>query len=197
MAKDPAFLFYSSDFLIGIADLTMTERGQYITMLCLQHQKGPLSEKSIQIAVGEISVDLRKKFLVDKDGNLYNQRLFDEYNKRKKFTESRRNNAKSKKHMLEHMGDHMEDENEDVNVNVYRKFKHLSLSLVEFDKLLSEGYTNFEVDAILDSIQNYKANTKYTSLYLTAKKWLKKEHGNKPPGKIENFLNNVELAKSM
>jgi len=51
MAKDPAFLFYSSDFLSGITDLTMEERGQYITLLCLQHQKGSLSEKTIRLSV--------------------------------------------------------------------------------------------------------------------------------------------------
>ena len=43
MERDPAFLFYSSDFLSGIADLNMEERGQYITLLCVQHQKGRLN----------------------------------------------------------------------------------------------------------------------------------------------------------
>ena len=31
--KDPAFLFYSSDFITGCMGLTMEERGQYITLI--------------------------------------------------------------------------------------------------------------------------------------------------------------------
>ena len=37
--KDPAFLFYSSDFLSGTMLMTDEEIGQYIKLLCLQHQK--------------------------------------------------------------------------------------------------------------------------------------------------------------
>jgi hypothetical protein len=126
MAKDPAFLFYSSDFLNGVADLTMEERGQYITLLCLQHQKGSLSEKTIRLQVGSVSVDVLKKFVKDKEGNYYQERLKEEIEKRANFTESRRNNgfkggrpkanakpnAYPKNNLMED-----EDDNEDVNIN--------------------------------------------------------------------------------
>ena len=46
MAKDPAFVFYTGDFLNGVIDMTMEERGQYITLLCFQHQKGHISQKN-------------------------------------------------------------------------------------------------------------------------------------------------------
>ena len=129
MAKDPAFLFYSSDFLSGISDLTMEERGQYITLLCLQHQKGSLSEKTISLSVGSVSVDVLKKFTKDSEGNFFNKRLLDESEKRNKFTESRRinglqggrgkvkeANAKpKKKHKVKLMED--VNENEDVIIN--------------------------------------------------------------------------------
>ena len=45
--KDPAVLFYTSDFLVGASDLSNEECGKYIKLLCLQHQKGHLSEKQI------------------------------------------------------------------------------------------------------------------------------------------------------
>jgi hypothetical protein len=93
MAKDPAFLFYSSDFLSGISDLTMEERGQYITMLCLQHQKGNLSEKTIRLNVGSVSVDVLAKFQKTPEGNFFNERLENEIQNRQNFTESRRLNG--------------------------------------------------------------------------------------------------------
>lgn len=125
MAKDPAFLFYSADFLNGVADLTMEERGQYITLLCLQHQKGPLSEKTIRLNLGSVSVDVISKFEKDEDGNYFNERLGDEIEKRVKFTESRRNNGSkggrpkaSAKPLGLAKNNHIEDVNENVNSNV-------------------------------------------------------------------------------
>ena len=92
--KDPAFLFYSSDFLSGVMDLDMLERGQYITLLCAQHQKGHLSEKTIRLLVGSCSVSVLEKFETDSEGNFFNKRLDEEIAKRIKFTESRKNNGK-------------------------------------------------------------------------------------------------------
>lgn len=61
-------------------------------------------------------------------------------------------------------------------VSSYRKFLHLSISQEEFEKLKQIGYTQEQIDSILDSIENYSANKKYKSLFLTAKKWLSKEY---------------------
>lgn len=93
MSKDPAFLFYSSDFLTGCSDLTMEERGQYITLICLQHQKGHLTKKIIDISVGSISQDVLNKFDIDENGLYFNKRIEDVIEKRKNYTESRRKNG--------------------------------------------------------------------------------------------------------
>ena len=45
MSKDPAVLFYTSDFLSGTFTMTNEQVGKYIRLLCLQHQKGRLTEK--------------------------------------------------------------------------------------------------------------------------------------------------------
>ena len=58
--------------------------------------------------------------------------------------------------------------------DIYRSFAHLSMSVDQFNKLQVD-YTKQQIDSCLDSIENFKNNKKYKSLYLTAKNWLKKE----------------------
>ena len=57
--------------------------------------------------------------------------------------------------------------------NIYRAFKHLSITEKQFNKLISDGYTKENVDEILDRIENFSGNKKYNSLNLTARNWLK------------------------
>ena len=61
--------------------------------------------------------------------------------------------------------------------NIYKSFKHLSISVDEFNKL-SIDYTKKQIDDILEQIENYSNNKKFSSLYLTAKNWLKRNQPN-------------------
>jgi hypothetical protein len=100
MAKDPAINFYTGDFLNGCTDLDMTERGQYITLLCVQHQKGHLSKKTIKLAVGDVSKDVLTKFIVDAQGLFYNERMEAEIIKRAKFIQSQKDKINKRWHGL-------------------------------------------------------------------------------------------------
>ena len=115
MAKDPAVLLYTSDFLSGTYTMSDEQVGKFIRLLCYQHQKGKLTEKDMQSICKGYDEDVYSKFdLVD--GYYINKRMYEEAEKRSKYTESRRNNA-SAKHMQKHMGNHMENENINENKN--------------------------------------------------------------------------------
>lgn len=61
----------------------------------------------------------------------------------------------------------------------YRSFDHLSMTYADFDKLIAQGYTEQQIDDILDEIWNKpRLNKNYRSLYQTARSWLKKSQVN-------------------
>ena len=88
-------------------------------------------------------------------------------------------------------------DNVNVNVNdnkeIYMSFKHLKITKAECIKL-NENYTKEQIDTVLDAIQNYKGNSKYVSLYLTAKNWLKKEYGENGRAKVDPLVEHVKKA---
>ena len=199
--KDPAFLFYSSDFLSGTMLMTDEQIGQYIKLLCLQHQKGHLKEKDILNICKTYDEDIFSKFIKDEDGNYYNERLEYEANKRKAYTESRRNNLKKvhmethvDNHMEEHMNDHMENENININENIdinnnkdNRKrgskgekkeekihfAEFVTMTNAEYEKLVSTYGKDF-ADQCITILDNYKGanGKKYKSDYRAILSWV-------------------------
>ena len=115
--KDPAFLFYSSDFLTGTMTMTNEQLGKYIRLLCMQHQKGHLAEKDMIKICETYDDDIFDKFIKDDDGKFYNKRLEIEVNKRKSYSASRRNNRLGSNNICNTYDKHMENENENINVN--------------------------------------------------------------------------------
>ena len=119
MAKDPAVLFYTSDFLSGTFTMDNEQVGKYIRLLCLQHQKGKLSEKDMLSICKAYDSEIWDKFKVE-DGLYYNDRMLNETIRRQKFSESRRNNAKSpkKESTSEAYAKHMETETENRTITI-------------------------------------------------------------------------------
>ncbi len=119
MSKDPAFLFYSSDFLTGTMFMDNEQVGKFIRLICAQHQKGRLTEKDMLKICGTHDEDIFEKFSLDGAGLYYNERLEQEVEKRKAYSESRRNNRKKKEDMIDtslSYVQHMENENENENI---------------------------------------------------------------------------------
>ena len=93
MNKDPAFLFYSSDFLVGTMLMSNEEIGKYIRILAYMHTKGGyITKHEMNKFCNENDQTVLDKFNVDDDGIYFNERLLSEVRKRSQYTESRRNN---------------------------------------------------------------------------------------------------------
>lgn len=127
--KDPAFLFYYQDFLVGTSFMSNESVGAYVRCMCHQAHKGTISEKDMMkiCQSHEIHTEIKEKFIVDEmNGELYNERLREEISKRAKYSESRAKNRSIKKleqkksssydedmsNICESCDPHMENENE-------------------------------------------------------------------------------------
>ncbi len=101
MAKDPAFLFYPGDWMGGTATFTRAHKGAYMDLLMAQFNYGHMALQDIKnILNGDFDEmwesKLKFKFKLDEEGLYYNERLDFEKEKRKSFTESRKQNLKDK-----------------------------------------------------------------------------------------------------
>jgi uncharacterized protein YdaU (DUF1376 family) len=137
MAKDPAVLFYTSDFLTGTILMTNEQKGKYITLLCLQHQKGLLSEKDMLNICQSYDEDIFNKFI--KEGsNYYNKRMKEEHEKRVNFSKSRSENRKkgieNKNIISSSYDNHMENE----NINNIDNSKIIKVEILNSKKWIEE-----------------------------------------------------------
>lgn len=153
--KDPAFLFYSSDFLTGTMFMTDSQLGKYIKILCTQHQKGHLSEKDMLKICKRYDKDIFEKFTKDDDGKYYNIRLEKEITKRKDYSKSRANNRKNKltyENICFSYVKHMENENENINnINILEYINNNKLNNI-IELLLD--YFNYRKSIKLPNTQN-------------------------------------------
>lgn len=122
MSKDPAVLFYTSDFLSGTTFFTDEETGQYIRLLCHQHQLGHIPFGHMTKSLSSPSSPVWLKFDKDDAGLYYNIRMDLEKEKRISYCKSRTNNKEGHNqytknvghttlHMTGHMTGHMENDN--------------------------------------------------------------------------------------
>ena len=91
MAKDPAVLFYTTDFLASTYQLSDEQVGKFIRLLCIQHIHGRILKVDMPTANTEESKRLLDLFVCD-EGGYYNERMEEEILKRKSFCASRQKN---------------------------------------------------------------------------------------------------------
>lgn len=99
MGKDPAFLFYYQDFLVGTDHFNNEETGAYIRCLCHQAHKGEISKLHMsKICLRqEVEKTVTEKFILNGNGKFFNKRLRDVIAKRRKYSESRSKNRAGNK----------------------------------------------------------------------------------------------------
>lgn len=189
--KDPAFLFYSDNFLSGTMFFTDEQVGKYIRLLCAQHLTGHLRENHMIFICKSYDKDIWEKFKKDDDGLYFNERLDDEISKRRKYSESRANNKKGKikdhkntsKSYEKHMGNENENGNMDLTYSLNIDFEFF---WNEYDKKVGnkeklrkkwESLTDKERQDIISYIPLYKQSRpdkqfrKDPSTFLNNKSW--------------------------
>ena len=154
--KNPAFLFYSSDFLTGVRLMNYEEIGKYITLLCLQHQQGHLTKDDMDAICGTYIPRIYSKFQQDKEGKYFNNRLEIEGIKRLKFIESRRENRSKKTYVK-----HMENENVNIYINNYiinnnysNELKEAIISWLDYKLEKNDNYQEKGFKSLLTQIKN-------------------------------------------
>lgn len=116
MSKDPAILFYTGDFLSGTAFFSDEQRGQYIKLLCEQHQNGHIPEEHMINICKTYDSPVLKKFIKDSTGLYFNERMEKEVLRRISYSESRRSNRLNKK---EETYDNTYDNTYDVGMSTH------------------------------------------------------------------------------
>jgi uncharacterized protein YdaU (DUF1376 family) len=115
MAKDPAVLLWTKDFLVGTMTMSYEQKGKYITLLCLQHQNQHLTDTDMKSILSEEDIQVAEKFIKE-DGKWYNLKMKEESIRRKSYTENRLKNFSKKKDMKVDMNPHMENHTGTVTV---------------------------------------------------------------------------------
>lgn len=128
MAKDPAFLFYPGDWLGGTMGMSFEEKGAYLELLLFQFNNGKFDKAQAKQVLSICSASVFEKVLqkFDTDGKFYwKQKLSDEMERRRKFSESRKINAKGKKTTTKSVkayAQHMETETE-IETETLKEYK--------------------------------------------------------------------------
>lgn len=178
MAKDKkSFVLYSDQR--SVVDLLSDEQaGKLLKHIYsyVNDENPTLDDLSLKLAFEPIKLQLKR------DLKKWEEQLNQRIKAGKASAEKRKRNSTS---VNERSVSSTVNVNDNVTVNdtvneikeMYKEHKHLNISLTDFNKLV-DVYGRAKSDEYVDKVCNYSKNTKYTSLYLTALAWLRKDYGN-------------------
>ena len=187
--KNPAVLWYPSDFIAATIFWNNEQCGAYIRLLNCQFTLGHLSMDQMKSITNDEMV--LSKFVKDKSGKYYNQRLEKEIEKRQKYSESRSKNKLGKtksydnhmKNISKSYENHMGNINinENININIIDYFNNNIHSIVqkEYEELTNwEKYftDDFIIKAIDIAVMNNAKSMNYINAIL--RDWKSKGYKN-------------------
>ena len=201
--KDPAILFYTSDFLTGTILMTDEQVGKYIRLLCVQHQKGHLSKEDMLKICKTYDKDIFKEFKEDSSGLFYNERLDVEIKRRLNYSQSRRDNRLNKKtethdkHMIniskryvKHMETETETENTTEDKNEKRESEVKILDAYDFEILWELYDKKIGNKEKLKKKWDKLSQTEKEDVFIYIPKYKKHNPEKKYRKNLETFLNN-------
>ncbi len=169
--KNPAILWYPSDFISSTVFWTNEQCGAYIRLLNYQFILGHLSQEQLyQITKDEIVLS---KFIKDKNGLFYNKRLEFEIEKRQKYSESRsknklgktKENKKDMKNISKSYENHMGNENININKNIIYynniELNNIFKEFLQIRKKLKAINSDRAIKMLLNKLSKYDDETKY------------------------------------
>lgn len=150
--KAPAFQFYAQDFLTGTLDMTMEEKGIYITLLSIQWSKGEIPKERLGLLIHrewDGVPDLVKKKFTDLGDTVRNERLYLAKVKMDEFREKQRVNGlkggrpktQNKTNKNPNKSSSIEDRSKKIEVR--KKKKDIEVELPFASEIFSETWNAF------------------------------------------------------
>ncbi len=177
MANDPAFLFYPGDYLRDTQTLSEKTQVSYDRIMCEHMRNICISKRQLKFFTKKLNEDEIEELmfvLTEVEGGFQITWVADSISKRKRYSESRRNNRKGKKkedvkNISETYDSHMENENENENINEIEVKDEIEIKSkkIEFQKIIDifnsvcknlpevQKITNQRKSAINARIQEY------------------------------------------
>lgn len=153
--KAPAFQFYAQDFLTGTLDMTMEEKGIYITLLSIQWSKGEIPKERLGLLIHRDwngVPDMVKKKFTDLGKTVINDRLHLQKQKMDEFREKQRlnglkggrplkNKTQTKPKDKPNKSSSIEDRSKKIEVR--KKKKEIEVQLPFASEIFSETWDTF------------------------------------------------------
>lgn len=194
MGKDPAFLFYPGDYLRDTQCLSEKTQVSYDRIMCEHMRNICISQQQLKFftkRLNEDELEELKMVLTESTSGYCIDWVVDSIEKRRNYSNSRRNNRLGKKKDMKTYDPHMEDEDEIEDVSKdkkvkhkYGEFKNVLLTDEEVGKLKTKLNSKYEywIKTFSEGIKMKKYG--YTDHYLAILKWV---------GRDEEKNNNIPV----